>query len=89
MDREITLEINTKDISFKCSTADIDRFTNEVDTKDKISPMHNFLMRTVFPVHKDDLAEFLKHPGATGNIFSEVYAEATGGLKISVKKSSK
>lgn len=88
MDREVNLSIAKQDVSFKCSPADFDRFTNEVEPKNKTSAMYNFLKRTVVPADKEKLDKLLELPGATSLIFSEVMSEATSELQISVKKSS-
>lgn len=88
MNKTIEMTINGKDITFHIEPDDYNKFVNEMQPTNKVSPAHNFLMRTVDPACKDDLKELLTLPGAAVDIVGEVVEEYKPDLQIIVGKSS-
>jgi len=88
MEKTITLTINGTDITFKVGVDDYNKFVNEMQPTNKVSPAHNFLMRTVDDAGKDDLKELLKQPGAAVNIVGTLVEEYVPDLQIMVGKPS-
>jgi len=88
MEKTIVLTINGKDITFKVGMDDYNKLVNEMTPTNKVSPAHNFLMRTVEDGSKDDLKELLKLPGAAVEILGQVVGEYVPDLQITVGKPS-
>ncbi|SOB60532.1 Phage protein [Pseudodesulfovibrio profundus] len=89
MKKTITLDINDKPITFHIEPDDYNRFLNEMQPNNKVSPAHNFLMRTVDEGCKEELKELLLIPGAPLTIVGDLVEEYTPDLRITVGKSKR
>ncbi len=84
---KINLNIGGKSIDFTVTPEDQANMINATKIDDKVTPMHNFLVRTVDESCKKDLLEFLKIPASTIEICTAVTKEFTPDLKITVGES--
>ena len=78
--------VNGKDLEFNIEIAHYNRYINEMQPNNKITPAHNFLMRTVSAETKDNLKELLELPGAAIQIAAAVLEDYMPDLEIKVGK---
>ncbi|KMK51468.1 hypothetical protein RO21_06020 [[Actinobacillus] muris] len=81
----VVLTVGDTDFRFNLDPAAYDAFVNDVDTKNKITPMRDYLLATVEPNQRDDLAELLQVPGLTTDLFGEVREALLPKINITVK----
>ncbi len=80
----VTLKINDTTIHFNVPPEEQERLIDQMKAESKVSPMHNFLVRTVDKESKEALMPFLVNPSSTMEIGGEVIAAAVPKLKITV-----
>ena len=78
--------VNGKALEFNIEVAHYNKYINEMQPNNKITPAHNFLMRTVSAETKDNLKELLELPGASIQIAAAVLEDYMPDLEISVGK---
>lgn len=83
----INLNIGGKSIDFIVTPEDQSKMINETTPNNKVTPAHNFLIRTVVPECKENLIPFLKIPASTLEICGAVTQEFMPDLKITVGES--
>ncbi|ADU61481.1 MAG: putative phage tail assembly chaperone [Pseudodesulfovibrio sp.] len=88
MNRNITLDINSREIEFNVNPDAYNKFINEFQPTSKVAPSHAFLMRTVTEASKPALRELLAMPGAAVEIVGALVEEYKPNLIITVGKSS-
>ncbi|WP_319780795.1 putative phage tail assembly chaperone [Maridesulfovibrio sp.] len=82
----IKLTVQDKDLEFNVEVAHYNSYINEMQPNNKVTPAHNFLMRTVADSCKNSLKELLKLPGASIQIAAAILEEYTPDLEIRVGK---
>lgn len=82
----IKKEVNGKDLEFNIEIAHYNRYINEMQPNNKITPAHNFLMRTVSAETKDNLKELLELPGAAIQITASVLEDYMPDIEIKMGK---
>lgn len=87
MEKTIILDINGSEIRFDVGMDAYNKFINEMTPNNKVSPAHNFLMRTVSDDSRDALKSLLEMPGAAVEIVGNLVEEYTPDLNITVGKS--
>lgn len=88
--QHIELELSdSSKLTFHVDTDDYCKFVNETMPNNKISPMHNFLVRTVDDADKERLQELLKNPANTTTLAGEVLEEYKPDIQVIAKKRSK
>ncbi len=85
--KKINLNIGGKSIDFTVTPEDQANMINASAPDNKVTPMHNFLMRTVTEDCKDDLKAFLTIPASTLEICAAVTKAYVPDLKITVGES--
>lgn len=85
----MTLTVNGEDITFVIGPEDYNSYINAMTPTNKVSPAHNFLVRTVAEEDKDKLMRLLKKPGAALLVVSNVLEDYMPDLTITVGKSSR
>lgn len=83
--KQITLEIDNKDLRFGVTLKAFNDYQNEFMPNSKITPSENFLVKCVHPEDKDRLLE-LCDQGYTFDIAQYVADEYKPALEIKVKK---
>lgn len=88
MKQAIILTIADTDFTFNVTAQDHNTFVDSAARRESITASaHNFVMRTINPEQKEDLKALLeKSPGAAVQIASELGAEFSPVLEITVKK---
>lgn len=84
MAETIKLNINDKSIVFNVTTDAYEKVIDEMRPDSKVTPMHNFLTRTVDSKSKDGLMAFLNNPANIIEIGGKVMEEYAPKLKITV-----
>jgi hypothetical protein len=88
-EQQLTLEIGEVEIDFKVTRDIFNKYTNEIQTTDKVAPSHNFLMRCVENTSKDDLKTYIKeNPGSELDLAGTLSSEFKPDTNIVVKKRS-
>ncbi|WP_035075179.1 putative phage tail assembly chaperone [Maridesulfovibrio zosterae] len=82
----INVKVQDKKFDFDVELTVYNQYINEMMPNNKVTPAHNFLMRSIIPEHKDELAEMLKIPSASLQIAAAVVEEYTPDLEITVGK---
>lgn len=82
----IELTIKGQIFEFNVTVAMYNQYINEMQPHNKVTPAHNFLMRSIKDDQKDDLKEVLKLPGAPIQIAAKVVEEYSPDLEIMVGK---
>lgn len=80
----ISLNINGTIIRFNVDTTAEEKFIDEVQEDNKVTPMRNFLMRTVDPESKEALKPFLKSPSTAMKIGEKVVEAFSPTLEIAL-----
>lgn len=88
MDKQITLIVDDEDILFNVGADDYNAFVNEMQPNNKVTPAHNFLVRTVNSDNKEQLLEKLKLPGAALQLVGSLVQEYLPDISVSVGKPS-
>lgn len=84
---KVTLEIKGQEIVFNPNIQDYNKFINEIQLNNKITPAHNYISRIVDKDSKDALIAILKtSPGAALQIATAINEEYAPDLEIAVKK---
>lgn len=81
---KFSLGIGGKSIKFIFKPELQERLINETMPGNKVTPMHNFLIRVVDPESKEDLKPFLRNPGSIMEIGSSVMEQCLPKLNITV-----
>ena len=84
----ITLTIKDKDYSFEMTKEAYNEYINGMMPSNKVSPSHNFAVKTVAENDKKDLLILLDKPGAAIQIAGALVSEYAPDLGIDVKKPS-
>ncbi|WP_140920164.1 putative phage tail assembly chaperone [Limnobaculum xujianqingii] len=83
----VTLIIKGQDIRFNPTYNDYNKFINEMQMNNKVSPANNYIMRIVAKESKETLVDILvSNPGAALQIAGAVNDEFAPELEITVKK---
>ncbi len=89
--REITMEINDRDVTFTVDLASHNTYVNSMNPVNKVQPSHNFLMTCCAEEHKPFLKELITGEGGgfiAIQVASELASEYTPQVNIKVKKPS-
>lgn len=87
MGKKVTLKINGQDIHFDIELLDFHSLLDELETKNKVQPSHDFVMRTVVPDDKDSLTALINdNPGLEVELMGLLMSEYKTKVAISVKK---
>jgi len=84
----VTLTIGEKEYSFEMTMEAYNSYINGMMPNNKVSPSHNFVVKTVVEADKKDVLELLEQPGAAGQIAGALTAEYAPDLGIEIKKPS-
>ena len=84
MSDNISLTINGEKIDFNVTADSYEKLIDELQPNSKVTPMHNFLMRTVTPETKEMLVPFMSNPGNVTEICGKVMEEYSPKLKITL-----
>ncbi len=86
MEKQITLKLNKQPVKFTINNEEHERLVNELSggKKDRVTPMYNFLMRTVDQKDKKTLKPLVENPGNTAEVATLLLDEFTPSLKIEV-----
>lgn len=80
-----TLAINGVDFTFICDQAAHDAMLNEVDDKNKITPIKDYLLTIIAPEQKADLMQIINIPNFAPVIAAKVNEVLFPKLEITVK----
>lgn len=83
---KVILEVGNIDLVFNPNEMDYNKFINEMQMTNKVSPAHNYLRRIVDKDSKAALDEMLKRPGAALQLAAAVNDEYAPELEIKIKK---
>jgi hypothetical protein len=83
-DNKVTLTINGKKITFNVTPESHERLIDEMQPNSKVTPMHNFLVRSVGKESKEDLTPLLKNPSTVIEIGTAVIEAISPKLKITL-----
>ena len=86
MSDKIKIMINDQAIFFKPTVELQEKLINETQPNNKVSPMHNFLIRSVCDESKDALKPFLANPSHTMMIAEKVVSAFIPDIKIELGK---
>jgi hypothetical protein len=86
LNKKISCNVQEIDFDFVVTPSAYINFMNDVQSDDKITPMHEFCMVTVNPEKKDSLFELLKHPVVITNTFNKLMKEYGADVSVSIKK---
>lgn len=82
----ITVNVKGIPFEFEVSVQVYNKYINEMQPNNKVSPASNFLMRSIKAEQKEELREILELPGAPLQIAAAVIEEYAPDLEISVGK---
>ncbi|WP_034633365.1 putative phage tail assembly chaperone [Maridesulfovibrio bastinii] len=82
----IALNINGQEFEFTVTVAIYNQYINEMQPNNKVTPAHNFLMRSIKPEQKDDFKTVMELPGAPIQIAAKIIEEYSPDLEITVGK---
>ncbi len=83
----ISVNVNEKDLEFDVKLSTFNAYINDLTPNNKVSPAHNFLMRSVTADSKEDLVELLEIPGLSIQLAAALIEEYTPDVEIVVGKS--
>lgn len=82
---QITLDVNGVEFTFNYDSSAFDDFVNQVDSKNKLTPMKDYLLAIVEPEQRADLLEIIHVPMIAAEITNKVNEALIPKINVKVK----